>query len=316
MMFSLISLVLTLLLAGVVAFAIYSLVDDLDSNTVNKRLQKITQATYDSKKHNVVELSLSKRLEQLLNPITVSVYEKVSSKDLRKLLLEAGRSAGLEDIMKLLEQKIILATIGFTFAVVNIIFILSKMDIGLPIKLLIFIIIPLSFFRLPDIQLKQIAKRRANEIRDNLPDALDLLTVCVEAGLSLDSSFVRVSDEQARMSPILSNELTRVNRDIRSGIPRQQSYRNLAERNQVADLRTFVALLIQTDKLGTSIAQSLRVFSDTMRTKRRQRAETLAAKASIKMVIPLVFFVLPSMFVVLLGPAALSFMKAFGGAGK
>jgi len=141
------------------------------------------------------------------------------------------------------------------------------------------------------------------------------LTVCVEAGLGLDLALTRVAQEQSRTSPVMARELARVSKDIQAGISRQEAFRNLSNRNNVPDLKTFVALLIQTDKLGTSIAQSLRVYSDTVRTKRRQRVETLAAKASVKMIIPLVLFILPSMFVVILAPAIINLVKNFKSTG-
>ncbi|MFH0703308.1 MAG: type II secretion system F family protein [bacterium] len=141
-----------------------------------------------------------------------------------------------------------------------------------------------------------------------------MLTICVEAGLGLDAALTRVAQEQKRTSPILAKEFGRVSKDILSGISRQEAFRHLAMRNNVADLKSLVALLIQTDKLGTSVAQSLRIYSDTVRTRRRQRIETIAAKASVKMVIPLVLFILPAMFIIILTPAALSLIQNFTGA--
>jgi Flp pilus assembly protein TadB len=137
---------------------------------------------------------------------------------------------------------------------------------------------------------------------EGAPDALDSMVVCVEAGLGLNQAIVRVSDEIRHISELMSQELALVNFEIRAGTPREDALRNLGERTGLEDIRSLVAMLIQTDRFGTSVAQALRVQSDTLRTKRRQRAEEAAAKTAIKMLFPLVFFILPALFVVVLGP--------------
>lgn len=157
------------------------------------------------------------------------------------------------------------------------------------------------------------ARKRQKEIQRALPDALDLLVVCVEAGLALNQAIVRVADEIRHVSGLMGDELSLVNLEIRAGAPRQDALRNLGERTGVADLRSLTAMLIQTDRFGTSIAQALRVHSDTMRTKRRQRAEEAAAKTTIKLVFPLVFCVFPALFVVILGPALILIYRTLGG---
>jgi tight adherence protein C len=156
-------------------------------------------------------------------------------------------------------------------------------------------------------------RRRKKEIQKALPDALDMLVICVEAGLGLNQALHRVADEVETMSAILAEELQIVNLEMRAGTPREDALRNLGERTDVADLRALATMLIQTDRFGTSIAQALRVHSDTLRTKRRQRAEEAAAKTTIKLVPPLVFFIFPAIFVVVLGPAMLHLMNELGG---
>ncbi len=153
------------------------------------------------------------------------------------------------------------------------------------------------------------ARARQRDIQRALPDALDLLVVCVEAGLALNQALVRVATEIKHVSRLTSEELTLVNLEIRAGVPRDEALRGLGERTGVADLRSLVAMLIQTDRFGTSIAQALRVHSDTVRTKRRQRAEEAAAKTTIKLIFPLVLFVLPALFVVILGPALITIYR-------
>ena len=161
---------------------------------------------------------------------------------------------------------------------------------------------------LPGMVLARLAKKRAHKIRLALADALDLLVVSVEAGLGLDQAMSRVGSELAFAYPALSDELKLINLELRAGKPRAEALRNLADRTGVEDLSSLVTMLIQTDKFGTSVAQSLRVYSDTLRTKRRQRAEEAAAKTGVKMVFPLVFCIFPAIWVVTIGPAAIRFM--------
>jgi tight adherence protein C len=161
---------------------------------------------------------------------------------------------------------------------------------------------------LPGMVLARMAKRRAHRIRLSLADALDLLVVSVEAGLGLDQALTRVGSELAFAYPELSDELRLINLELRAGKPRAEALRNLADRTGVDDLSSLVTMLIQTDKFGTSVAQSLRVYSDTLRTKRRQRAEEAAAKTGVKMVFPLVTCIFPAIWVVTIGPAAIRFI--------
>ena len=160
----------------------------------------------------------------------------------------------------------------------------------------------------PGMVLARLAKRRAHRIRLSLADALDMLVVSVEAGLGLDQAMTRVGDELAFAYPDLSSELRLLNLELRAGKARPEALRNLADRTGVDDLSSLVTMLIQTDKFGTSVAQSLRVYSETLRTKRRQRAEEAAAKTGVKMVFPLVLCIFPAIWVVTIGPAAIKFV--------
>jgi tight adherence protein C len=162
---------------------------------------------------------------------------------------------------------------------------------------------------LPGVILARKVKRRQHRLRLALPDALDLLVVSVEAGLGLDQAIQRVSQELEFAHPELSSELRLVNLELRAGKGRVDALHNLGERTGVDDIASLVAMLIQTDRFGTSIAKSLRVHSETLRTKRRQRAEEAAAKTGVKMVFPLVFCIFPAIFVVTIGPAAIQFVK-------
>lgn len=164
---------------------------------------------------------------------------------------------------------------------------------------------------LPGIVLGHLITKRKLQIQNGLPDALDLLIVCVEAGSGLDQAILKVTEELQLTYPALSDELRMVNMEVRAGKPRLEAFKNFAERTKVDDVRSLVALLVQTDKFGTSIAQALRTHADTSRTKRRQRAEERAAKVGVKMVFPLVLFLFPALYVVILGPAVIQFLRVF-----
>jgi tight adherence protein C len=169
----------------------------------------------------------------------------------------------------------------------------------------------LGGFLLPEFWLTSQVRRRQQVLRLSLPDCLDLLVVCVEAGLALDQAFLRVTQELRIAHPELCEELDLANAEIRIGRTRVEALHELGKRTGVDDIKSLVAMLVQTDRFGTSIAQSLRVHSDELRTKRRQRGEELAAKATVKMIPVLVFFIFPALFVVILGPAVISLFRHF-----
>jgi len=164
-------------------------------------------------------------------------------------------------------------------------------------------------YMMPAFMLARRAKQRQHRIRLSLPDALDLLVVSVEAGLGLDQAIQRVGVELGSAHPELSDELRLIGLELRAGKARSEALHNLGARTGVDDLVSLVAMLVQTDKFGTSVAQSLRVHSATLRTKRRQRAEEAAAKTGVKMVFPLVFCIFPALWVVTLGPAVIKFIE-------
>lgn len=161
----------------------------------------------------------------------------------------------------------------------------------------------------PPFYLRSKKNARQKDIQKALPDVLDLLVICVEAGLGLNQALLRVSQEIGHVSTLTASELSLVNSEIRAGVPREEALRNLADRTGVEDVRSLVTVLIQTDRFGTSVARALRVHSDTMRTKRRQRTEEAAAKTTIKLVFPLAFCIFPAMFVVVLGPALIQIAR-------
>lgn len=165
-------------------------------------------------------------------------------------------------------------------------------------------------FLLPDFWLGNRISKRQDHIRRGLPDVLDMLVICVEAGLSLDQATARTSDELGVAHPDICDELNLVVLEQRAGAPRADAWRHFAERSNVESVRNLVSVLVQTEKFGTSIAKTLRVHSDTLRTQRRQKIEELAAKTTVKLVFPLVLFIFPSLFLVTLGPAAITIMES------
>jgi tight adherence protein C len=169
-----------------------------------------------------------------------------------------------------------------------------------------------TFFA-PNMWLSSRIKERQTAIERALPDALDLLVTCVEAGLGLDAAMARVSQEMVLSAPLLADELNQAFLEVQAGVPRADAFRRLAERTGVEDLRALSAMLIQTDIFGTSVARALRVHSEGMRVKRMQRAEEKAAMVSVKMTIPLVICILPSLIAVVMGPAIVMITKSFGG---
>ncbi|HKS29451.1 MAG TPA: type II secretion system F family protein [Pyrinomonadaceae bacterium] len=167
-------------------------------------------------------------------------------------------------------------------------------------------------FFLPRFLLARLIKGRQQRVRWGLADALDLMVVSIEAGLGLNAAMMKISEELKTVHPDISGEFELANLEIRVGRERDEALRNLAERTGVDDLRSLVAMLIQADRFGTSIARAVRVFSDSLRTKRRQRAEQAAQKAAVKLLFPLALFLFPTLFIAILGPAALNLIDTLG----
>ena len=171
------------------------------------------------------------------------------------------------------------------------------------------VLMALAGFYLPDLWLAIKSDTRREKLFEGLPDALDLMVVCVEAGMGLDGAIHRVAEETKLTHPILSDELKLLNLELRAGKSRQDALRNLALRTNIDAMNSLVTLLVQTDKFGTSVAKALRVFSDSFRTQRYQKAEEFAAKMPVKLIFPLILFIFPSLFVVIVGPAAINIYK-------
>jgi len=166
-------------------------------------------------------------------------------------------------------------------------------------------------FYAPQVWLNSAMSGRKERLIDGFPDALDLMVVCVEAGLGLDQAITRVGQEVMKSHPDLGTEFNLLNLELRAGLSREQGLRNLVNRTDLDDVRSLVALLIQTDRFGTSIGQALRVHSDSMRMKRRLKAEEKAAQLPVKLMVPLILFIFPCLMVVIIGPGAIQLMRNF-----
>lgn len=246
-------------------------------------------------------------LQELMKPFSKKNAQSPAYKSKsKKLLLQAGYASSEEDVIKYDSRKLANTFVIGIFMAVWLFLSFSQNN------LIISIITLYLVYKWPEMKLQREIKFRQKEFMKHLPDAVDLLSICVEAGLGLDASFEKVAEEFSLTSKTVSTEFARLNRDILSGLNREDSYKNLILRNENPDLQSFVALLIQTDRLGTSIRQSLDAFCDSMRTKKRQRIEELSQQASTKMTIPMVLFMLPAILIIIMYPAVQKIMVNLG----
>jgi tight adherence protein C len=242
--------------------------------------------------------ALKQRLEQALDPLSKAIpLSPAEVSRTRSWLIQAGHREQ-RHLTMYVGSRVLLALLGMAIVAA-----IPGSSIYLMVGVAGF-----GFF-IPRFVLKRMIRDRQQRIRLGLPDALDLTVICVEAGLALDAALMRVGDELLHAHPDLSDEFHLVNLEMRAGKPRAEALRNLSLRTGVDDIRALVATLVQTDRFGTSVAAALRIHSDALRTERRQRAEEEAAKTTIKMIIPLVIFVLPSILFVTLGPAVIQLVR-------
>jgi tight adherence protein C len=245
--------------------------------------------------------AIRERFEQALDPLSRALPISPSEVSQTRLWLIQAGYRNAEHLTIYRGSRVLFAALGFLA-----VFLFTGFDS----PLLLLGMTAFGFF-VPRFVLKRKLKERQRRIRIGLPDGLDLTVICVEAGLSLDQAMMRVGEDLRHAHPELSAEFHLFDLETRAGKPRVEALRNLAERTGVDDLRSLVATLIQTDRFGTSVAQALRVHSDSLRTERRQRAEEQAAKTTVKMIIPLVLFVMPSLIFVTVGPAVIQLLHIF-----
>jgi tight adherence protein C len=254
----------------------------------------------------------TEKIKSVVQAFGESVLERSSEPPsaLRLRLIQAGYPAASSVPMYLGTRILLPAALGL--GALTLLPLIGFKAIGIMLGVVYFVAMG---YVVPSLHLRIRTKRRQKEMQKALPDALDMLVVSVEAGLGLNQALVRVAEEVHRLSPVLSEQLALVNLEIRAGTAREEALKNLGERTGLGDISSLVGMLIQTERFGTSVAQALRTHADTMRTKRRQRAEEAAAKTTIKLIFPLVFCVFPAMFVVILGPAVIQIIQALKGFG-
>lgn len=273
------------------------------------------------------DTGVAQRLEQLKRPtarVSETKFTEKHKERARDLLAKIGRLLPVAPGARATRAQIMMLRAGYRSS--EAILAIQGMRILTPILLVLVVLIfkvyranPFFVFlfaivlgyMLPEMWLLWKIKKRQRLLRLALPDGLDLLVICVEVGLGLDQSLLRVAQELRIVHPELSEELQMVNLEMRVGKTRLDALRELARRTGLDELKSLVAMLIQTERFGTSIAQSLRIFSDELRTRRRQQAEEMSAKTTVKMVPPLVFFIFPALLVVVLGPAIITLMRQF-----
>jgi tight adherence protein C len=249
------------------------------------------------------------RLAGILGRIGRSVQRKESrAKTIRELLVQAGYRRS--EALSVFWGTRFALMVGLTFS--SVILLLLA---GQSLKAALFAMLwgTIVGWVMPKVYLRMRAATRRREIDRNLPDALDLLVVCMEAGLGLNQALARMAEEIRHFSTATSDEFIMVNLEMRAGVPRVDALRALGTRMGVADLRSLATMLIQADRFGTSVAQALRVHAETSRDRRRQRAEEAAAKTTIKLIFPIVLCVLPTVFIIVLGPAIIGFIRTMKG---
>jgi len=271
------------------------------------------------------EMGIASRLSRMLNvaaPVRESGFKEKQKKRLKYALVSVGKLVSANTASS--QSQLMLLRAGFRRPEARLV--IAGVRILLPVILvaaayfgglyrgravLVFAGAALLGYMVPEIWFLRRARARQHRLRVALPDGLDLLVVCVEAGLGLDQALLRVSQELQHAHREFSDELQLVSTEMRFGKTRTDALREFGRRTGLEDIKGLVTMLIQTERFGTSIAQSLRVFSEELRTKRRQRAEEMAAKISIKMVPVLVLFIFPALMIVVLGPAIVAIMRQF-----
>jgi tight adherence protein C len=295
-------LVVVLFLTIVLAVFSFGVAAYAPSSVIGSRLRSLAGGQKDRPE----KPAFKERLEQALDPFSKALpLSATEVSRARAWLIQAGYRDP-RHLTMYVGSRVLLGVLGM----------LSVVAVsGLSSPLLLVGAGGLGFF-LPRFWLKRKIKARQRLITLGLPDALDLTVICVEAGLALDQALMRVGEDLRHSHPELSAEFHMFNLETRAGKPRVEALHNLAARTGVSDVRALVATLVQTDRFGTSVAQALRVHSDSLRTERRQRAEEQAAKTTIKMVIPLVLFILPSLLVVTIGPALIQLFRTLVPVGR
>lgn len=276
------------------------------ASPVNARLREINPTITEVPESPQVARVL---VERVAEPIS-KIGPKPSARNVRRLRRRLTMAGFLSDKAGSVYRAFQFASAVLFPALTTVILVIAGRGFEVSGFALVLIALAFGLF-IPSFLLSRQVTEQQRRITRALPDALDLMVVCVEAGLGLNAALHRVGQEMEMVEPALSTQLAMTNREIRAGKPREEALRNLGDRTGVDDLKSLVAMLIQTDRFGTSIAASLRVFADSLRTRRRQRAEEQVAKTTIKLIFPLLLFIFPALLIVLLVPAFIKMAAIF-----
>lgn len=280
-------------------YFIYILQSD-DDNFIRKRLRKASG--------KIKKRSLYDAFADILKPFsTKNIANQVSKNKIHTMLYSLGVSSSDEDVLEFENRRLFSLLIAFIFCVLYLLFSFNITSVSC-VLVVCFVV-----YKYPEYRIQKIIEKKRKEFTRFFPDAIDLLSVCVEAGLGVDGAIERVAQEFSELSKAVSSEFTRLSKDVMSGLSREDALKNMAKRIDTQDIRSFCAMLVQSEKMGTSIAQSLKVYCDSLRTRKKQRIEELVQSASAKMTIPMILFLLPALFIVILYPAVIKIMENMAG---
>ena len=303
--------ILTILLSGAavasVVLALYNLVVD---NTLKNRLTQIVRQGLTPADNSLSKTANTHKVSSVINILSkLSLPEEGwQSSSVQIKFLQAGirnKNApqyyfAIKTLLTLVLPALLAVFLHFT-----------QPHYSFARVLLLVLLTAASGYYLPEMLLRFITQKRIERMRNSLPDMIDLMVICTESGMSIDAAIARISQEMARTNPDLAQEFYLAALEMRAGASRIEALRNLALRSRLEDLEDLVSVLVQADKFGTSLAESLRVQSDMMRSRRSQRAEEMAAKIPVKMTVPLILFIFPTLMLVLLGPAIIQMIQVF-----
>ena len=301
-------LILGLVFLAVTGLALAGLAWVNRRESVSQRLNQLVGASADEEKSLTAGSEWHARIVKVASPMArlSAPAEGWEASALRLRFMQAGlREASWPAVYFACKTVLALLLPGL-FALYQG---LSAAQIAVTTNVLILLVLASIGYYLPNVLLANAIGRRQEELQDTMPDALDLMMVCVEAGLGLDAAMNRSASEIGLRSQALSEELNLVALELRMGVRRETALRNLALRTGVEEISSFVAMLVQADRFGTNVADALRIQAETMRTHRRLRAEERAAKIPLKLLFPLIFFIFPSLMLVLMGPAMISIYR-------
>ena len=288
------------ILLGLWAFWIINIFYNPNENFVRQRLRKTGGKSRRK--------SLYNNFSKLLKPISIkSISNKVFRKKIHELLYSYGVASSDDDILEFENRRLFRLLIVVVFCAAMLFLFPNTTTASSSI------LICYMTYKYPEYQIMKHIKKKQKEFIKYFPDAVDLLSVCVEAGLGVDGAIERVASEFSELSKAVSSEFNRLSKDVMSGLPREEALKNMAKRINTNDLQSFTAMLVQSEKMGTSVAQSLRVYCESLRTRKKQRIEELVQSASTKMTIPMILFLLPALFIVILYPAVIKIMENMAG---